>query len=243
MLLMDHRQSTSNPPAVTSVSTNRARTVRVGLVSHISLERQGLKMVLESIGFDVVFEASELGTVVSAFADNTPPEIFLIDVPVDIEPGQWVGALGELRHRYRDSRIALLADQPTAAWWSVCWHTDIDAYLSKSNGAAVLKRQLDLVLAGERMFPFDVIQSSTAAWAAIWRGSAAPNALSAVDMQILRYLVTGHSNKLIASRLKIRESTVKARMKSVYLKIGAANRTQAAIWALNHGIKPDDMGG
>jgi two-component system, NarL family, nitrate/nitrite response regulator NarL len=58
--------------------------------------------------------------------------------------------------------------------------------------------------------------------------------LSDREKQILRCLVRGQSNKVIARELGIAETTVKVHIKSVLRKLRAANRTQAAIWALNH---------
>src|SRR3546814_4975603 len=59
--------------------------------------------------------------------------------------------------------------------------------------------------------------------------------LSERGSEILECLVQGASNKMIANRLNITEGTVKVHMKSLLRKIDAANRTQAAIWALNAG--------
>ena len=55
---------------------------------------------------------------------------------------------------------------------------------------------------------------------------------------VLRCLLHGHSNKIIARDLGITDSTVKVHLKAVLRKINASNRTQAAIWALNHGLGP-----
>ena len=63
--------------------------------------------------------------------------------------------------------------------------------------------------------------------------------LSERAVQILQCLVQGESNKMIANRLGIAEATVKVHMKSLLPKIGANNRTQAAIWALNNGLSTD----
>ena len=52
--------------------------------------------------------------------------------------------------------------------------------------------------------------------------------------RILRYLVSGSRNKLIACDLGITESTVKVHIRALLRKLGAGNRTQAAIWAMNH---------
>jgi two-component system nitrate/nitrite response regulator NarL len=58
--------------------------------------------------------------------------------------------------------------------------------------------------------------------------------LTAREIAILERIVRGDSNKHIARFFDIAEPTVKAHVKAIFRKIGASNRTQAAIWALNH---------
>jgi two-component system, NarL family, nitrate/nitrite response regulator NarL len=65
--------------------------------------------------------------------------------------------------------------------------------------------------------------------------------LSEREAQILHGLIQGHANKVIARTCDITEATVKVHMKSILRKIRVANRTQAAIWALEHGY-PGDKG-
>jgi two-component system nitrate/nitrite response regulator NarL len=57
------------------------------------------------------------------------------------------------------------------------------------------------------------------------------------ESEILRCLIDGCSNKAIARQLGITEATVKVHLKGLLRKIRAANRTQAAIWAINNGIE------
>ncbi|MEX6505866.1 LuxR C-terminal-related transcriptional regulator [Jiella sp. M17.18] len=57
--------------------------------------------------------------------------------------------------------------------------------------------------------------------------------LSAREMEILKCLISGDSNKVIARRCSITESTVKVHLKAILRKIRVANRTQAAVWAMN----------
>jgi two-component system nitrate/nitrite response regulator NarL len=59
--------------------------------------------------------------------------------------------------------------------------------------------------------------------------------LSEREIQILDGLVQGYANKVIARRCHITEATVKVHMKSILRKIRVRNRTQVAIWALEHG--------
>jgi len=60
--------------------------------------------------------------------------------------------------------------------------------------------------------------------------------LSPRERQILISLAEGKSNKVIARQYKLTESTVKVHLKAVLRKLGKHNRTQAAIWAIEHGL-------
>src|SRR5437588_5379583 len=62
--------------------------------------------------------------------------------------------------------------------------------------------------------------------------------LSEREAQILDGLVQGHANKVIARSCDITEATVKVHMKSLLRKIQVANRTQAAVWALENRHSP-----
>jgi two-component system nitrate/nitrite response regulator NarL len=61
-------------------------------------------------------------------------------------------------------------------------------------------------------------------------------ALSQRELDIIRGLADGNSNKAIAKELTITEATVKVHLKTVLRKLGATNRTQVAIWAVQHGL-------
>jgi DNA-binding CsgD family transcriptional regulator len=60
--------------------------------------------------------------------------------------------------------------------------------------------------------------------------------LSIREVEILDRIVRGDSNKHIARHFDIAEATVKAHVKAILRKIGVANRTQAAIWAVNNAM-------
>jgi two-component system nitrate/nitrite response regulator NarL len=65
-------------------------------------------------------------------------------------------------------------------------------------------------------------------------GSSLARGLSSRELAILRTLMEGASNKVIARRLVITEATVKVHMKAILRKLRLQNRTQAAIWARNY---------
>lgn len=238
VLLMNEKPDT---PAAASATDLSAHSVRIAVISAVTLEREGLKLVLESAGFAVVAVA-DLSMIEPQFAESGAPQLFIVDVPAEDEPARWFESLSGLRQRFPSSRIVLLSNRLTAEWWSICHRTDLDGYLSKACQAAVFERQLNLVLAGARIFPFEIVRDSVAARAATTprTGPQFAMTLSSADRHMLGYLLAGYGNKAIAAQLQVSEATVKARMKSVCQRLGVANRTQAAIWALRHGIQSAD---
>src|SRR5215216_21881 len=71
----------------------------------------------------------------------------------------------------------------------------------------------------------------------LWLSAEEPQAtkqLSSREIAILERIVRGDSNKHVARFFNIAEPTVKAHVKAILTKLGASNRTQAAIWAVNH---------
>ena len=66
-------------------------------------------------------------------------------------------------------------------------------------------------------------------------------ALSEREEQILKALVRGYSNKMIARMHSVTEASIKAHMKNILRKIRVANRTQAAIWAVRNAYFPEEL--
>lgn len=76
---------------------------------------------------------------------------------------------------------------------------------------------------------------------AVLSGRESPRADPAADLtarerEVLSLVAEGLPNKLISRRLEIREKTVKAHLTSVFARIGVTDRTQAALWAREHGV-------
>ena len=63
--------------------------------------------------------------------------------------------------------------------------------------------------------------------------------LSKREREVLGLVARGLPNKLIARRLEISEKTVKGHLTNVFQRIGASDRTQAALWAQRHGLGAD----
>jgi two-component system nitrate/nitrite response regulator NarL len=139
-----------------------------------------------------------------------------------------------LKKEYPAARIAVLIDSDRQT--DIVWLFRAGAHACFQTGAtspAALLKSLELVMLGETLLP-----SVFLSW--ILRRNEPPAAPAEDDKlprllpeeeNILRYLVEGHSNRVIADRLGIALGTTNVRVKAVLRKVGAQNRTQAAIWA------------
>jgi len=124
-----------------------------------------------------------------------------------------------------------------------CLQAGARGFLLEDISAEALRQSFRLVLAGEAVLPTELTEALLAREAVPAGPSPAPpevmEALSDRELDILRSLTTGVSNKEIAKSLGITEATVKVHMKAILRKVGLDNRTQGAIWAYNNGIVQD----
>lgn len=113
----------------------------------------------------------------------------------------------------------------------------VDGYLLTDYSQDIFITSLNLAMLGGKMVPADFFRVMYGATTSHEEnGDRQPISLSEREVEILRCLVAGETNKEIANALNIAEGTVKVHMKTLLLKIKAVNRTQAAIWAMKHGI-------
>jgi two-component system nitrate/nitrite response regulator NarL len=133
--------------------------------------------------------------------------------------------------------VVLTADRSRDALMrAIDW--SVDSYLLKDMSVEALVCSFQHVMLGQQIFPTRLMLSANFA-AASAEPVRAQDGLSPRELQILRCLTTGMSNKAIARELNISEATVKVHLKALLRKVRVSNRTQAAVWALNHG-QPDD---
>ncbi len=72
------------------------------------------------------------------------------------------------------------------------------------------------------------------------RPAASPNDLTGRELEVLRWIASGLTNREIAERMIISEKTVKTHVSNLLGKLGLEDRTQAAIWALKHNLGPEE---
>ncbi|MEQ1752842.1 MAG: response regulator transcription factor [Micropepsaceae bacterium] len=218
-----------------STATNGLARTIVWLVDAQPLRRSGLRAHLSSAGFSIGAEGSTLDEAKEYAEKHAEPDIVIIDF------AQGTSAVELALSAYPKARVIALADTVTLPDLSLAFACGIQGYLLKSIRPAALIESLRLALSGEKVFPSDLcclIQhfrpASGESDTTLQGIGGVP--LSPKELEITRHIAEGFPNKSIAQSLSITESTVKAHIKTLMRKIGVTNRTQAAIWAHQHGI-------
>jgi two-component system nitrate/nitrite response regulator NarL len=141
---------------------------------------------------------------------------------------------------FPDLGIIVLTNNVSHPWLDRAVESGARGYLPNDISPAALQILLQLLLLGENIFagPYSMQLAKKAALTCQRRiGQDLRVPLSPKESEILQCLGGGQPNKVIARNLNIAEATVKVHLKSLLRKINVGNRTQAAIWALNH--KPE----
>jgi two-component system, NarL family, nitrate/nitrite response regulator NarL len=210
--------------------------VRAILIDANKLFREGLKRLLDDTPIQIVAEASNLREAAVAVENGLVPQLVLLDLANGGE--EEADGMRRLRGLLPDARMVVLTSELCTRRLANALEAGADGYLMKDLSSDALGQSLKLVMMGEKVFPTH-LAALLISGRVSGSGSDRPvsrKGLSQREVQILRCLLNGDSNKMIANHLSITEATVKVHLKSLLRKINASNRTQAAIWALNNGI-------
>jgi two-component system nitrate/nitrite response regulator NarL len=203
------------------------------------LSREGLIRLLEETPFNVVGHGHDIDELLGDLSVGIDPPILVL-VVLPIATSDLASNLRQLRPTMSDAKIVLLADEIAPVPMAHYFSAGIDGYLLKDISTEAFTGSLNLVLVGERVFPSEliplVLRESFDRQAEDHQYATVEANLSSREVQILSSLVDGAPNKIIANRLDVTEATVKVHIKSILRKIKVQNRTQAAIWAVNHGM-------
>jgi two-component system nitrate/nitrite response regulator NarL len=217
------------------------------LVDPNRLWRDGLSRILTDKGFEICAEAGTLDEGLAQLAETgDSPALVLLDsaaVGADTET-----ALEQIRTQVADARVVVFTDPDAPQTAVQHFLAGVNGCLFKNVDGDTIALCLNLVQLGERVFPSDLVSDLITKYAPLMKpgGSAGPRVsartpqdarLSERECAILACLVNGASNKQIGLRFDLSESTVKVHLRNILRKIRASNRTQAAIWAMQHGLE------
>ena len=213
------------------------------VVASSSLLRAGVVSLLRSLGFQPIEEMDALKELQEP-SDHASPERIVVHL---LTPEEQIAAtVAKFMARASNAKLVFVAPILDIEIMSVCFAAGADGYLLQNISREGLRESLKLVEAGEKVFPTELatVFPKLMNNCLICQGEhAQPNGVfSPREAEILRGLVGGQSNKMIAKNLDIAEATVKVYVKRILRKANVANRTQAALWGAAGGFKADPAG-
>jgi DNA-binding NarL/FixJ family response regulator len=208
-----------------------AEKITVLIADDHPVVRQGLRVLLSlHSDIEVVAEASS-GAEAVELAAAVAPEVILLDLKL---PGlDGLGVLAELCDRGLAARVLVLTSVGDPASVTVAMRAGAAGFLYKDVDPDALVRAVRSVHDGHTVLAPEAAGSLVHAHA---RAAAVSgfDALTAREREVLAQIAEGRSNREIARLLHMSEKTVKTHVSSVLGKLGVADRTQAALYAVRN---------
>jgi DNA-binding NarL/FixJ family response regulator len=204
--------------------------IRVLIADDHPVVRQGLRTFLgvqEDI--DVVGEAAGGAEVVSQ-AEALTPDVILLDLNMPGVDG--LTALRELRERGVPARVLVLTSVGERARVLPVVRAGAAGYLYKDVDPHALVQAIRAVHDGHVLFAPEAADAMLAAD----QGEKATTPLTEREREVLVQIAQGRSNREIARVLVVSEKTVKTHVSNILMKLGLQDRTQAALYAVRHGL-------
>jgi len=213
-------------------------TVCVLLVDDQRLMREGLRTLLElEPGIEVVGEAGNGEEALAAY-ERLRPDVVLMDVRMPVMDG--VEATRRLRARFPDARVIILTTFDDDEYVFEGLRGGALGYLLKDVSVHDLVEAIHTVMAGGVLIEPSVARKVVAELARLRPPAPTPirlpEPLSEREREVLQLLAEGLTNREIAERLFLAEGTVKNYVTTILGKIGARDRTQAALRAHELGL-------
>jgi DNA-binding NarL/FixJ family response regulator len=208
--------------------------IRVVIVDDHDLVRAGLAELLGSAeDLEVVGTAADGDSAVEVVSAHRP-EVVLMDLSM---PG--VGGIEATRRILAEQpgiRVIVLTSSSISSEVLGALDAGAIGYLLKDASPDELRGGIRAAARGESPL------SPKAARAVVAARDVGQETreLSAREREVLSCVAEGLPNKLIARRLEISEKTVKAHLTSIYQQINVSDRTQAALWATQHGVGQEE---
>ncbi len=211
--------------------------IRVLLAEDHKIVRQGTRMYLESMGVEIVGEATT-GVEAVKLAREFRPDVVVMDIHMPELTG--VEATRRIRHENEDVRVLVLTAYDDPAYVHALLDAGADGFVLKTAEFSELYRALQDVAVGRTAFNAELI-----AKAAQYSQNASTliEGMTDREIEILSYAARGLTNKQIAKDLFISDRTVQGHLQNIYQKLHVATRTEAVTAAVTRGLITLNEGG
>lgn len=206
--------------------SNGPSLIRILTVDDHPLLRKGIAALVNGEpDMKLIAEASNGKEAIEKFRQHRP-DITLMDLQMPDLTG--TESIVRIQSEFPNARIVVLTTYQGDAQVLRALRAGARAYILKGQVHRELLETIRAVHAGQKRIPPDI--------AAQLAEHATDDALSLREIDVLRLIAAGNSNKLIADQLSIGEATVKSHVTNILSKLGANDRTHAVTIGLKRGI-------
>jgi len=203
--------------------------IRVLLADDHKIVRQGTKLYLESMGIEVVGEATN-GYETVDMTCRLKPDVVVMDVHMPELTG--IEATRRIRHDTEDIRVLVLTAYDNPSYIHALLEAGADGFVLKTAELSELLKALQEVAVGKRAFSEDALQRA----AQHKRENTVTENLTDRELDVLAQAARGLTNKQIGQQLFISDRTVQGHLQNIYQKLNVATRTEAVSNALKYGL-------
>ena len=209
--------------------------IRVIVADDHEVVRTGLATMLRDTAIEIVAEAADGDEAVRKTIEHRP-DVVLMDVRMPNRDG--LSALEMIRKELPQARVVMLStfDNPTYIARSVA--LGAADYVLKSVSREELIRVITRVAAGEEPEEASLFRRMKRNMGRRKDEADEDIPLTNRELQVLRHVALGLSNREIGDSLSISIETVKEHVQNILRKLDVSDRTQAAVWAVRRGLEP-----
>lgn len=225
-------------------SIRRKRSLSTVVVGGNSLRKDALTEFLRSADFGTVSSVTCAYQLCGSKFEQGQKLYVLLHTGDDFQIAR--EQIEPLRSGHPDARVVVVADRYRPDEVAATFQAGANGYFVDVMSRDVFIKSIELVIMGETVFPPAFLplaldfksghndRATARKDLTVTPDERSTQHLSPRQKSILRCVVEGDSNKCIARKIDIAESTVKVHVKAILRKIGVHNRTQAAIWGINN---------
>jgi two-component system, NarL family, response regulator LiaR len=212
--------------------------IKVLIVDDHKVVRQGLRYLLDQEdGIEVVAECPDGESAIAAVR-TLAPTVVLLDLFMPGTSG--LDVLAQIKHDRPQTEVLMLTSSTADEHLLAAVRAGALAYLPKTAGVDQVVASVRAAARGESLLDPRIAARLVREVRDTSPRPGPLNHLSPRETEVLALLARGRSNREIARALAITEETVKAHVSSILAKLHLADRTQAAIFGLQHGLVPLD---
>jgi len=207
-------------------------SIRIVMADDEGLTRAGLSALLAGTEIEVVAEATNCEQVVRQTV-RSKPDVVLLDIRMQGENG--FDALQQIRKQCPDTSILMFSVCDSLAEIARAYTLGADGYVCKSVHREELLQTIRKAATGRDAWTRQQRRRVSSGLLARESIDAAA-ALTPRETEVLRKLTEGKTNDEISEELAVDVETIKHHVKHILAKLGVEDRTQAALWAVRHGV-------